>query len=140
MAKIKVSEVQGAVLDYLVAVCEGYTDWCGETEKFLAPCKEYGWVPLCDLNYSTDPSKGIPILEQEGINLRAIRKEGHPLNGQWLAAYDHGNTSTTVQWVKRLDWPCHFLAGPTLLVAGLRCYVVRSMGEEVEVPNELLET
>lgn len=35
MVKIKVSEAQGLVLDYLVAVCEGYTDWCGETEKFL---------------------------------------------------------------------------------------------------------
>lgn len=78
------------------------------------------------------------LIEQEGICLRAIRKDGHSMHGTWLAAYDDGNTGTMVQWVKRTDWPKHYSAGPTAAVAAMRCYLDRKLGAEVEVPEVLL--
>ena len=32
---------------------------------------------------------------------------------------------------------CDPSVGPTLLIAAMRCYVARELGEEVEVPDEL---
>lgn len=137
MKTIKIAEATPLQIDYLVAKEEGYTDWCGETEKFLPPRKEYGYVEFSELDYSTNPAQGHPILEREGINFRAIRKEGHALHGMWLAAYDHGNTGTMVRWVKREDWHKHYLIGPTMLIAGLRCFLVSRLGEIAEIPEEL---
>ncbi len=78
-----------------------------------------------------------PIIEREGILLRALRREGHALDGQWLAMYDGTNTGTMVSWVKRTDFPRHYLSGPTPLIAAMRCYVASKLGDEVDIPEEL---
>ena len=65
--KIKVSESTQIQLNWLVAKCEGYTDWCPETEKLMPPRKEYGWVMFCDLDYVGDWAQGGPILEREKL-------------------------------------------------------------------------
>jgi len=132
MKTINVSEATNLQLDWLVAKCEGYDvgfDAYGVliqrhqvTDRF-DPTTNPGWMH--------------PIIEREGVNLRAIRKEGHSLYGMWLAAYDHGNTGTIVQWVKKPDWSRHYHVGPTSLIAAARCYVVSKSGETVEVPEEL---
>ena len=120
MSPVEVSKSTGIVLDWLVA-------------KALGDCQSIS-IP----DYSNVPDLALPILEREGINLRAIRRDGHPKNGQWLAAYNPGNSGTIVQWVKRLDYPNHYTEGPTMLVAGLRCFVVKRLGEEVDVPIKLI--
>lgn len=43
-----------------------------------------------------------------------------------------------LNWVKREDWPRHYFVGPTPLIAAMRCYVASKLGDEVEVPEELL--
>ena len=114
--KLKTSELSGAALDWAVAKCEGYTDWCGDTEKLLPPRKEYGWVDLCDLRYSTDWAQGGPIIGRGGISWHCGNKTS------WHA-YAYGS-------------PTNY-NGPTPLIAAMRCYVASRLGDEVEVPEEL---
>lgn len=118
--KMKTSELTGAALDWAVAKAMGFAF---SYDPNFKP-SDY-WV------------QGGPIIEREGINIRAIRKEGYTLDGHWLAAYDHGNTGTMVRWVKRTDWRKHYSAGPTPLIAAMRCYVASKLGDEIEVPGEL---
>jgi hypothetical protein len=126
---MKTSELKGAALDWAVAKLEG-KDW-NLVESFLDYYDEGG------MHYADDWAQGGPIIEREGMNIRAIHKEGHAMNGQWLAAYDYGNTGTMVHWVKRTDWPMHYLSGPTPLIAAMRCYVASKLGDEVNIPEEL---
>lgn len=118
--KMKTSELTGAALDWAAAKAAGQT--------YYGPA----WTKP-----STDWKQGGPIIEREGILLRPIRKEGHQMNGQWLAMYDETNTGTMVQWVKRKDFPGHYRTGPTALIAAMRCYVASKLGDEVDVPEEL---
>lgn len=149
---MKTGELKDRALDWAVAVAGGrWQNWiCSEkrlgTAVMDVGLDEHGalhaWSESKDayepFSPSTDPSQAWSIIEREGINLRALRREGHPLDGQWLAAYDHGNTGTMVHWVKREDWKRHYLAGPTPLIAAMRCFVASRLGNTVDVPEELL--
>ena len=129
MKTIKVSEATGPALDWLVATCEGYTEYDPETDKLLPPRKEYGWVSLFDLNYSTDPAQAYPIIDREGIGFFCNRtakigaryKPDAGADWRAFALNKHGE---------------HFF-GPTPLIAAMRCYVVSKLGKTVEVPEEL---
>jgi hypothetical protein len=118
--KIRTSELIGPALDLAVAMCEGYTEYDPETDKLLPPRKEYGWVFMYDLNYSTDWAQGGPIIEREGIGIWPSEREGN--KGQWGA--------------RMLN--THIAYGPTPLIAAMRCYVASKMGDEVEVPDGLV--
>jgi hypothetical protein len=76
------------------------------------------YKPVAVPCYSTDWNQGGPILEQEKICTDYL------LDGRWLA-------------ISRLDHSRQGL-GPTLLIAGMRCYVDSQLGEIVEIPKELL--
>ena len=67
--------------------------------------------------YSTDWSQGGPIIEREKI--------GVWWDGVWHAKYD-GCRPDQVQ-------DAH-----TPLIAAMRCYVASKLGDEVEIPNELI--
>jgi hypothetical protein len=117
---MKTSELTGAALDWAVAKCEGYTDYCGATDKMLPPRKEYGWVQLFDLNYSTNWAQGGPIIEREKIRLDTT--------WNWEDGY----------WSARMDTVGGWWLGDTPLIAAMRCYVVSKLGDDVEVPEELV--
>lgn len=68
------------------------------------------------LDYSSDWAHGGPILEREGISI-------YRMTSDWSAAY---NPSGTPQ------------DGPTPLIAVMRCFCRSKLGDEVEVPEELL--
>ena len=68
------------------------------------------------LDYSSDWAHGGPILEREVISV-------YRMTSDWSAAY---NPSGATQ------------DGPTPLIAAMRCYVSNRLGNEVEVPEELL--
>ena len=119
--QMKTSELTGAALDWAVAKCEGYTDYCGQTDKMLAPRKEYGWVCLSDITYTTDWAQGGPILNNAKIS-RTIDD-----TGRWIA-YSAYNYAEEKQWMH---------CDRSELVAGLRCFVESQLGDEVDVPNEL---
>lgn len=110
--KIKTDELQGAALDWAVAKCEEYeTLMCrGKLETLFT---ENGWTP------STDWAQGGPIVERERISIGLDEEE------PWCA-YKEEDTQS-------------FYSGPTPLIAAMRCYVASKLGDEVDVPEELLE-
>ena len=120
---MKTSELTGPALDWAVAKCEGYTDYCGATDKMLPPRKEYGWVQLFDLNYSTDWAQGGPIIEREGIGL------------DQYADYPRWQAFTPAPEQPSGHCVCN---GSTPLIAAMRCYVASKLGDDVDIPQELL--
>lgn len=149
--KIKTSELSDAALNWAVSVAGEYEanghrprlGWSTRTDVPRYWCvrhqvKDVGWFADYEFCPTRDWSQGGPIIDREGISLRPIRKPGHKLDGQCLAAIDHGNTGTLVQWVKRETFSRHYWKGPTPLIAAMRCYVASRLGDEVEVPEELL--
>ena len=71
------------------------------------------------LDYSSDWAHGGPIIEREGLLVRPQPGYG------WDS------------WKPSADEPCYSI-GPTPLIAVMRCYVSNRLGNEVEVPEELL--
>jgi hypothetical protein len=120
--KIKTSELTGAALNWAVAMAEGFPGadirYYENTKSLLLQYSNgpKGWL----LEYSTNWSQGGPIIEREGISPRLERK------GLYLAPYFNG--------------VCHVghRPGPTPLIAAMRCYVASKLGDEVDVPEELL--
>lgn len=148
--KIKVAEASGVVLDYMVAMANGnHIVWDGiaywvsdlETSKLIGPDWKAGGRP-CGWSPSTYGNDGVPIIEREGIGMlfvagSACRKPA------WFATPDdqqvshgyEGENFDPAFMVYEADG-CY---GPTPLIAAMRCYVASKVGEEVEVPDELLE-
>lgn len=74
-----------------------------------------------DYHPSTDWSQGGPIIERERID---IVSDPNGTAG-WMAL-------TYVNFSKV------FKSGPTPLIAAMRCYVASKLGDEAEIPEELL--
>ena len=123
--KIKVAEASGVALDWLVAKCEGFTDYDPDTEKMLPPRKEDGWVNLYEYPYSTHWSLGGPIIEREEIGTK--RNAPCSKGREWEAS-----PSITAKGAGG-----RFGYGPTPLIAAMRCYVASKLGDKVEIPEEL---
>ena len=115
--KVKVSELQGAALDWAVALIE-YPEW-----------KEQGYLEVFphDLSFddgttytpSTDWSQGGPIIEREGISVAMDDVE------PWCGFIEDDEINTL------------FFSGPTPLIAAMRCYVASKLGDEIELPEEV---
>jgi hypothetical protein len=123
--QVKVSTLSGIALDWAVAHSAGYTDWDSHTETFMGPV--YGSATRTRISppeYSTDWSLGGEIIECEKIEITPWG-----VNGEWRAR-DFYEPSPGV--------PCAEEYGPTPLIAAMRCYVTSKLGEEVEIPDELL--
>ncbi len=118
---VKTSELTGAQLDWAVAKCEGFTDYDPVTEKIMPPRKEYGWVAMYELNYSTDWSQGGPIIDREIDAIYKTRLSTSRVTYEAMATGD----AECVGW------------GPTPLIAAMRCYVAIKLGDVVDVPDEL---
>jgi hypothetical protein len=112
---IKTSELQGPALDWAVAKCEGLMQGQiaidGVSRGFYKP--------------STDWAQGGPIIEREKVSIRHDPKDAR---GAWYA----------VQGLHRFLSPYYKGSGPTPLIAAMRCYVASKLGDEVEVPDELI--
>jgi len=90
-------------------------DWAvvkckGVMDDLIGFTLEQGYTP------STDWAKGGQIIEREQIAI-------------YLS--DHKEWTGTDGWKRG--------TGPTPLIAAMRCYVASKLGDEVEVPDELLE-
>ena len=122
--KIKTSELTGTALDWAVAKCEGKNGVLhdGGITRCIVIAAASGvykgtWKP------SINWSQGGPIIEREGIS---TVQEGDAAD--WVASvYDH----------KADDWHLHTL-GETPLIAAMRCYLASKLGDELEIPNELI--
>ena len=116
--KAKTADLIGPALDWAVAKCLGVTP--------IAVRKNYseGWLlyphsnATIPLEYSSKWSQGGPIIEQEWIELGAY-------HDQWRAVF-HGEDGSIYQ------------DGPTPLIAAMRCFVASRLGDEVDIPDELV--
>jgi hypothetical protein len=120
--KIKTNELTDRALDWAVAKCEGPNSvaacyYIDGLPVYLdeAPIPE--WMP------STSWDQGGPIIERERICLT------HPKYDCWTAIGQDGTD---------LDIPLYQEDGPTPLIAAMRCFVASRLGDEVDIPEELL--
>lgn len=110
--KVKASTLTGPALDWAVTQCEG-TDHLFDSHD------------VGRLHYSTDWSQGGPIIDREDIAIGHGNSKEHP-------DYRFSASKIGVQpWAITAE-------GPTKLIAAMRCYVASKLGDEVEVPEELL--
>jgi hypothetical protein len=123
--QMKTSELTGAALDWAVAKCEPddtlaiYFD-----ESTGEPLCHDDWPDNQEYKPSTDWAQGGPIIERELIDLRHIRTLPTMFWEAYTPAPEHDDGEVCV-------------AGPTPLIAAMRCYVASKLGDEVEVPKEL---
>ena len=108
---MKTSELQGAALDWAVAKCEG-----NDGVWFASDADPVPFTP------STDWAQGGPIIEREKISVMFSFDLG-----VWVSAIGE-------LWVPE-EGGVH---GPTPLIAAMRCYVASKLGNEVEVPDEIV--
>lgn len=118
----KTNELTDAPLDWAVAKCLTLTGAARGVElRDGVPMVLNGCWAVAEFSYNWD--QGGPIIEREGICL----KKGH--SGWWIAKLLDVNDEE------------HFVTvAPTPLVAAMRCYVASKLGDEVDVPDELMET
>jgi hypothetical protein len=101
----------GAALDWAVTKCELPKGW-SDAEIILGD----------ETDYSTNWALGGAIIEREWINI--VKNES---GKYWQAASE--------KWMLNDGHPC---IGETPLIAAMRCYVESQLGDDVEVPEELL--
>ena len=106
---MKTNELTGAALDWAVAKCEGY---------------RLDLVPEGSYTPSTDWAQGGPIIEREKIDINATLNQNSDFD-EWRA-------------VKGIGRKTKSRYGPTPLIAAMRCYVSSKLGDDVEIPKELL--
>ena len=106
---MKTADLIGPALDWAVAKCEGHKV---EPLPGLSVYSSASWSM-----YSTDWSQGGPIIEREGIG------------------FYMGNRS---KWWAQPPGEPWTHDGPTPLIAAMRCYVASKLGDEVDVPEELV--
>lgn len=126
---VKTRELTGAALDWAVAKCEG---WKTTKVNGVLMLRHYhpdaAHTPHCyieDFGYSSKWAQGGPILSRERIS----RTIDH--SGLWVAYWTSG-------YVEGDEGLLYMHCDSSELVAGLRCYVEKQYGKEVEVPDELL--
>jgi hypothetical protein len=106
---MRTSELTGKALDWAVVKAN---------QPEAANSKLTSAVTLWGFNPSEKWAQGGPIIEREGISV--MLKQSNPLM-VWIATYNN-------PWV----------SGPTALVAAMRCYVTSKLGDDVDIPQELL--
>lgn len=128
---MKASELIGSALDWAVAKCEGYE--CqfddGVSGPWLVPQDGYlhDEIPLTIYRPSTKWNQGGAIIQRELISV--INTHG----SMWAA------TTYPVHQVYQDHTEAHFQGiGPTPLIAAMRCYVATKLGDEVDLPAELI--
>lgn len=123
---MKTSELTGAALDWAVAKCEGVnTQWYAPEDQLLVYCPDdfFTWHP------STEWEFGGPLIELEKLCV-GYRHQADP-------AYCPINDQETNCWA-RTTAGGYLSYGPTPLIAAMRCYVASKLGDEVEIPEELV--
>lgn len=114
--KIKTAELIGSALDWAVAKCLGLNPT--STHIFNAT-----WPDGLELEFyrpSTEGADVIGIMEWERIS---AFDEG----SSFSACYSRGKRAAQ-RW-----------SGPTLRIAVCRCFVAAKLGDEVDVPEEILK-
>lgn len=136
---MRTADLIGPALDWAVAKCEGvenpvYDFAPAPGDKDFDPDKDYsdffyisGPTKQGPFNPSENWSQGGPIIERERIVIDT--EHGDP----WRARF--GRARITFDGRAH---HYHHQDGPTPLIAAMRCFAVSRLGEDVEIPEELL--
>jgi len=132
--KIKTSGLQGVALDWAVAKCLGHEvveNYVSYIRIYLTDPKQAGYaLTFCP---STDWAHGGPIIEREKLGVwwatHYVDDDGVEYGNHWYCETGCTDDNYDSQ---------HIATGPTPLIAAMRCYVASKLGDEVEVPDELL--
>jgi hypothetical protein len=123
----KVSEATGHVLDWMVAKADNREVLSTICQKIYVADRSDG------LSWLYGPSKwwaeGGPIIEQHQLCV-GYRYQCDP-------DYCPINEAATSCWARTTSGG-YLKYGPTPLVAAMRCFVASRLGDEVDVPEELL--
>ena len=114
---MKTYELFGAALDWAVAKSDPFFHDLQMSAEFGVYWMDEDGVEIV-YSPSTDWAQGGPIIEREKIRLE-------PRGAFVWTAHD------SYEWAES--------KGHTPLVAAMRCYVASRIGDEVEVPEELLQ-
>lgn len=117
---MKTSELIGDALDWAVV----RTNYEINFETVWTDCRS-------ECNYSTDWAQGGPIIEREGIDLHRVS------DSLWSAKWWANNVGMVKNPAQRFRHNIE-IDGPTPLIAAMRCFVVSKLGEEVDLPGELI--
>ena len=120
---MKTSELTGKTLNWAVAKCEGIEDiiynYSGDDSSKYFP--------------SQDWSQGGPIIEKH------ITKLWQNLNGTFCAQIKYRAPYYSPTYDADIGMAAFINKhGQTPLIAAMRCYVASKLGDEVEIPKELL--
>ena len=145
--KVNTSELIGAALNWAFATCEGWG---------VTPVRTDGVMQIW---HNDCISRGRPTLDNQGSfrylahGHEPVALFGCPINFDWC------DVGPIIEWeqmgvfpfsIDEMGNPCqpgwssfiHFdkthFQGPTPLIAAMRCYVASKLGDEVEVPDELI--
>ena len=113
---MKTADLIGPALDWAVAKCGGHKV---EPLPGLSVHSSASWAM-----YSTDWSQGGPIID----NIKGAQFK-HWLESAPETACEFHIHNYYGDWIQ---------FGPTPLIAAMRCYVVSKLGDEVDVPEELV--
>ena len=128
MKTIKVSEATGAVLDWMV---------CSVQHPEATMSATHVWLPAGDAEddflierTSTDWAQGGALIEREGIGFFCNRTTATGARFTPDAGADWRAFALNKHGV-------HYF-GPTPLIAAMRCFCASRLGDEVEIPKELM--
>lgn len=123
VVSVKTSELRGAALNWAIAKSEGFSGlaYHPNTRAVTMGLCNGGWRRL---DYDTDWRQGGAIIDRlDGLLLKTWVESRPDLRCE---AHIHNHDGNWIQF------------GPTLLIAAMRCYIASRLGEEVEVPENLL--
>ena len=120
--KIRTKDLTGAALDWAVAKCEDIrVGHPGFWTNAVVVAFENGTE--CPWPYSTSWAQGGSIIDH-------MVREGLRLTGYKSLPTDPTSCQAQIGNI--------VTGGPTPLIAAMRCYVASKLGDEVEIPEELL--
>ena len=128
--KIKISELKGIALDWAVAKCEGKVEQgvYGSPELLESGLHLHYCDVLLSHPYSpsTDWAEGGLLIQREKMTL-SYDEDGQTYSA-YVSLFRQRGMSNRTRW----------RSGPTPLIAAMRCLCCSLLGEEVEIPDELL--
>jgi len=132
MTKIKTANLTDLALDWTVAHCQSKVNVGVYGEAVVIEQKLH--LHYCDVvldstyDPSTDWAQGGPIIDRERIDCISDPNGTAVWMGRnWV----QGRNLVQGREIR--------LFGPTPLIAAMRCFVASRLGDEVEVPDELVE-
>ena len=134
--KIKTKDLTGAALDWAVAKADDNLHPKGDVrlldgKVFTIEAGDYErsdrWQRY---NPSTDWAQAGPIIQREGISTRLNHKQAQLWEAYIWLPTQHDQSEA--------DSNSYTAFGMTPLIAAMRCFCCSKLGDEVEVPDELL--